>query len=223
MTSWNELFNDEKNIKRFPETEIYKFVTTLEQLFSERPLRLWDICCGAGRHTVAMASFGHKIYASDNAPNAITLTRKYLSERGLQAELMLSDMTICPWPEASFHGVISWDALHHNTLGNIQRAIDEIHKHLIPGGFFMGTFKSSKSDSYGRGKEIESDTFISYDGKEKGIMHHHFNEVGIRNLFQNWEVIALAEMVIKYIERGSNFMEMNPFPYTKWDILVRRK
>jgi len=133
-------------------------------------------------------------------------------------------MTICPWPQATFHGVISWDALYHNTLGDIRRAIDEIHTHLVPGGLFMGTFKSTKADSYGDGEEIEPNTFVSQKrNSDKDVPHHYFDESGIRDLFKSWELISLAEQVITYIKRGESFIEYNPFPYTTWGVLVRKK
>ena len=223
MPNWNELFLDEKNIKRAPEWAVYRFVNNLETLFAERPLHIWDLCCGAGRHTITMAKLGHEVYASDNAPNAIRLTRKWLARMNLRAQVELADMTICPWPQATFHGVISWDALYHNTLDNIHRAIDEIHTHLVPGGLFMGTLKSTKADSYGDGEEIEPNTFVSQKrNSDKDLPHHYFDEPGIRDLFESWEVISLAEQVITYIKRGENFLEYNPFPYTTWGVLARK-
>jgi cyclopropane fatty-acyl-phospholipid synthase-like methyltransferase len=222
MSTWNELFLDEKNRPKAPESEIYKFVVLSEKLFAERPLRLWDLCCGAGRHTVLMAQLGHKVYASDNALNAIDLTKKWLAEMNLASEVELADMTVCPWQEITFHGVVSWNALYHNTLENIRKAMDVVYSQLVPGGLFMGTFKSTKADSYGSGEEIESNTFIADDGLEKGVVHHFFDEAGIRNLFKKWELISLAEQVITYKERGDNFLEYNPFPYTIWGMLARK-
>jgi cyclopropane fatty-acyl-phospholipid synthase-like methyltransferase len=223
MTTWNELFLDEKNRSKAPESEIYKFVAVLEKLFSERPLRLWDLCCGAGRHTVLMAQLGHQVYASDNAPSAVDLTQIWLAEMNLKAKLALADMTVCPWPEIKFHGIISWGSLPHNTLSNIRKTIDMIHQQLVPGGLFMGTLKSTKADSYGSGQEIEPNTFIPDEGKEKGIIHHFTDEAEIRELFKKWEVISLAEQVVTYVGRGENFLEYNPFPYTNWEVLARKR
>jgi cyclopropane fatty-acyl-phospholipid synthase-like methyltransferase len=167
MSTWNELFLDEKNSPKAPESEIYKFVVLLEKLFTGRPLRLWDLCCGAGRHTVLMAQLGHEVYASDNAPNAIDLTKKRFAEKNLHAEIELADMTVCPWQKITFHGVVSWNALYHNTLENIRKAIDVVYSQLVPGGLFMGTFKSTKADSYGMGEEIDPILLLQTMGWKK--------------------------------------------------------
>ena len=223
MVTWNELFMDEANIKRVTEPEVYVLSGSLEKLFAERPLRFWDLCCGAGRHTVALARLGHDVYASDSAPNAIGLTRKWLAEMDLRADVQLSDMTVCPWSKVTFHGVVSWDALYHNTLDNIRRAVEGVYARLVPGGLFMGTFMSTRADLYGEGEEIEPDTFISPQRwGEKTIPHHYFDEAGIRDLFKKWELISLAEQVITYLERGEDFLQNNPFPYTKWGVLARK-
>lgn len=222
MATWNELFLSDKNRAKTPESEVHKFLLLLEKLFMERPLRLRDLCCGAGRHTVLIASLGHQVYASDNAPNAIDLTQKWLARVNLKAETKSADMTVCPWPEMTFHGVVSWDSLHHNTLGNIQKTVDMIYSRLAPGGLFMGTFKSTKADSYGSGGEIEPNTFILDQGREEGILHHYCDQASMRDLFKKWELLSLAEQVITYAERGKNFLEYNPFSYTNWGVLARK-
>jgi len=223
MADWNELFANEKNIERIPDSAVYRFADTLEELIEKRPLRIWDLCCGAGRHTVALARMGHKVYASDNSNNALFLTHKWLEEIDLHAVFEQSDMTVCPWPDITFHGVISWDALHHNTLDNIKKAVNEVHKFLIPGGLFLGTLKSTKADSYGLGKQIEPNTYVPDAGCEQGIPHHFFDEAAILNLFEGWEFISLAEQIMNYTQRRDNFFDCNPFSYTRWCILARKK
>ena len=223
MPTWNELFLDQANIDEAPGAEIYRFVVLLEKLFSERPLRLWDLCCGAGRHTVLMTSMGHKVYASDNAPNAIDLTRKWLAKLHLWTEVELADMIDCPWQDISFHGVVSWNAIHHNTLDNIQKAIDTVYRQLIPGGLFVASIMSTKADGYGKGRQVEAQTFVEDDGFEARVPHHYFDETSLRALLAKWELLSLAEQVVTYVEQGENFLEYNPFGYTKWLVLARKR
>jgi SAM-dependent methyltransferase len=223
MTNWNKLILEERFRPRYPQTAVHHFVIILEKIFTERPLRIWDLCCGGGRHTVLISSLGHQVYASDLAPNALELTRTWLSEVQLSAELALADMTVCPWPDTTFQGVVSWNALYHNPISNIQQSIDMVYDRLVMNGLFIGTFKSTKADTYGLGTEIEPNTFICPDGPEQGQLHCFFDETAIRRLFKGWEFISLVEQRMKYLERGQNFLEYNPFPYTTWCVLVRKK
>ena len=120
MPHWDELFAEGKPVARYPERAVQEFVSLLERSFAERPLRIWDHCCGAGRHTVAMASRGHRVFASDGSPRGVALLRQELAELGLAADTAVADMGVCPWPGAVFHGAVSWDSLHHNVVSGIR-------------------------------------------------------------------------------------------------------
>ena len=221
---WNQLFGTDANCERAPQSEVLRFIRMAESRLSCTPLRIWDLGCGAGRHTLAIAGLGHDAYGSDCAPKGIERTQLLLGSNGLSAQLALADMTTCPWPGARFHGVISWDTIHHNTLANIGRSLNIVHDSLLPGGLFMGTLKSDKADLYGSGEEVEPSTFILNKGKEAGVPHHYFNEQGIREVFDSnkWKLLVLAEQVITNYEHSERFWEMTPFPFTTWGVLAER-
>jgi SAM-dependent methyltransferase len=223
MDNWQIFFDESKILYRLPEAAIGKFIFILEEKFDERPLNIWDNCCGAGRHALYAAMCGHKAYASDGSPTAIDLTQKAFDNAKKSVDLKKSDMTSCPWPDLQFHGVIAWDALHHNVMENIQKAVNTIEGRLCPGGLFVGSLKSDKADSYGFGREIEPKTFVQDGGNEKNIPHHYFDEREVKELFKNWEIISLAEQIVNYIQRCDNYLKENPFSYTGFHFLVRKR
>lgn len=213
MASWNELFADEKYRELIPETAVYRFCSMVEGAFEERPLKFWDLGCGTGRHTAALARLGHDVYATDAAPRAVDLTKQRLTELDLSADVRLADMTERPPQPSHFHGVVSWNVLHHNRIAAIREAV-------ITGGMLIVTLKSDKADFAGQGTEIEPGTFIHDVGDESGVSHHYFNEAGIRELFVGWEFMVLAEQVIFHLERPDRFWEFTPFPFTNWGVVV---
>jgi len=81
---------------------------------------------------------------------------------------------------------------------------------------------STKSGSFGKGTEIEPGTFVNDSGLEAGVPHHYFDEAGIRELFAGWRFLILSEQVNTYIETEAGFYKTNPFPYTKWNIIVQK-
>lgn len=222
MASWNELFADEKYRELIPETAVYRFCSIVEGAFDERPLKLWDLGCGAGRHTVALSRLGHDVYATDDAPRAIDLTKQRLADFDLSADVRTADVSDCPWQPSYFHGVVSWNVLHHNRLAAIREAVSHVYHSLIPGGILMVTLKSDKADFAGQGVEIEPGTFIHDIGDDCGVPHHYFNEAEIRELFAGWEFMVLAEQVIAHLERPDRFWEYTPFPFTNWGIVARK-
>ena len=221
MTKLDTYFADESDIARIPQGEVYEFVADLEKCFSERPLRLWDLCCGAGRNTIALARLGHEVYASDGSRKGIDLTRQWVTDAGLSAKTAIAEMTVCPWKDISFHGVVSWDSLHHNTIDNITKAVEEVRRHLVPKGMFMANVMSVKSmGHHSTGREIEPHTFVN-DGHEAGIPHHFFDEDELRHLLDAWEILVLAEQVVTYKERSEETPRINPFSYTFWGFVAR--
>ena len=222
MATWNELFLDEKFIAALPQPEVFKFVKVLEGIFPDRPLSIWDFCCGAGRHTVLISQMGHNVYGSDISENGINHTQKWLKSNGLMANLKVADMIDTPFTGLNFHGALSWDALHHNTINNINKAVDNVYESLCEGGMFMASLLNTKSGRVDlRGKEIEKNTFVRQDGPEAGVPHHYFDEQGISDLFKKWKIVSMAEIVVTYIEENINYLS-NPFPYTKWNVIVQK-
>lgn len=222
MATWNDLFMDEKFIAALPQPEVYKFVKVLEGTFPDRPLSIWDFCCGAGRHTVLISQMGHNAYGSDIAENGIKHTQKWLENNGLTATLTVADMTDSLCSGMNFHGALSWDALHHNTISNIYKAVDNVYESLCDGGMFMVSLLNTKSGRADlRGKEIEKNTFVREDGSEAGVPHHYFDEQGVRDLFKKWKIVSLVEVIVTYLEVELDFLD-NPFPYTKWIVIVKK-
>ena len=222
MATWNELFLNEKYRAPIPQPEVHRFIKLLEERFPARPLDIWDFCCGAGRHTVLAASMGHRVYGTDISENGLRCTRQWLDSQGLDAELRQADMTVDPFAGRPFQGAFSWDALHHNTLANISRAGDFIGQNLCSGGLFMASLLSTRAGRADlRGRETERGTYVREDGPEAGVPHHYFDEAGLRDLFRDWKILSLVLIEVDYIANEIPH-EMNPFPYTKWNIVAEK-
>lgn len=223
MPTWDELFKDKKNILAFPQTEVLKFVDRLESTFNKRPLEIWDLCCGAGRNSITIAKIGHNVYSSDISPTGVNNLKSWLRSEDLRCETQVCEMSVNPWKKQDFNGIYCWDALHHNTIWEIKTTVDMIYNSLIKGGLFMASLLSTKSGKQDKGRQIEPNTFINDQGAESGVPHHYFNEAEIRDLFNNWRFLILAEIEVNYIETENEFYKNNPFPYTKWNILAMRE
>ena len=52
MADWNTLFTQQDNRRQLPETSIENFAGYLTHTYKDGSIRVWDLCCGAGRHTV---------------------------------------------------------------------------------------------------------------------------------------------------------------------------
>lgn len=68
----------------------------------------------------------------DLTGTAIEWTRERFAARGLTSDLRVADAEALPFADASFDLVYSWGVLHHSP--NTERAIEELHRVLRPGG-----------------------------------------------------------------------------------------
>ncbi len=161
MANWNKLFEDEANIERIPEADVLKYAFQLEERFNTekaKDIKVWDIGCGGGGHSVALSRMGFNMFCSDNSLQAIELTKNWLSQLSLSANVEISSMEECPWNE-KFQGIFSWNTLNHNTSDKIKSTVDMIYTQLVDDGLFLAILKSDKADMYGKGKAIEPKTF----------------------------------------------------------------
>jgi hypothetical protein len=107
-------------------------------------------------------------------------------------------------------------------IEGIQAAVSVMKDSLLDRGLLPATLISTKSGGHGKGKEIEKNTFVSEEGFEAAVPHHYFDQAEIETLFRGWEVCILAEIVAIYKETEPEFYKQHPFPYTKWNLLMKK-
>lgn len=188
---WDNLYNEEKFCLKEPAEEVVELLPLLKERGIKRIL---DLGYGAGRHVVYLAQLGFELYGTDILLKGEKLTRQWLAQERLQAELVISDMTVIPYPDNFFDACICRGVITHNTLSGIQACITEIHRTLAPNGMLMCTFISHESSEYGKGLEIEPNTFSPISGIEEGVPHHYMDKAETEIIMQNFNQISLEHM-----------------------------
>jgi ubiquinone/menaquinone biosynthesis C-methylase UbiE len=188
LPSWDELFKEETFVWKEPD----EWVTWLVSMLRDRNFRhVYDHGCGAGRHLVYLAREGFETYGSDISDNALKRAEEWLTREGLHAEVKKSDMTIIPYPDEFFGGVVSAYVIQHNTRANMQKAINEIYRVLRPGGLLYITFISTGSHRCGNGVMIEPNTFIPDTGEDRGVPHHFCDRADVEDLLKQFHMIKI--------------------------------
>jgi ubiquinone/menaquinone biosynthesis C-methylase UbiE len=111
----------EPDILRFGEFARFRGKKTLE------------IGVGLGSDHQQLAEAGAILTGIDLTPRAVGHTQRRFELFGLKSELQVGDAENLPFPDASFDAVYSWGVLHHSP--DTQKAIQEVHRVLKPGGF----------------------------------------------------------------------------------------
>ena len=169
-------------------------------LFKKHGVRtVLDLGCGSGRHVVCLAREGFSVYGFDKSREGLDIARTWLEKEGLQADLKTGEMAgRLPYSDGFFGAVISTQVIHHAVLPDIRKITAEIKRVLTENGLIFITVPNVKNqgETY---EEIEPDTFVPLNGREKGLPHHYFTEETLRAMFQDFEITDI------HIDRVDHF------------------
>lgn len=200
MKQWNEAFKKKGKIFLEPQENM----TEVVKLFKKKGVKkVLDFGCGTGRHLVYLAKNKFDVYGIDIAEEGIGQSKKWLKKEGLKANLKIGSMyEKLPYKDNYFDAIVSIQALHHERIVNVRKAIKEVERVLKPGGLvFMSFFKRKFKKTYSPntivkkfGKQqadykiIEPRTYMPIEGIEKGLPHYMFNKKEIRKEFKNFKI-----------------------------------
>jgi ubiquinone/menaquinone biosynthesis C-methylase UbiE len=115
----------------------FKFPWIMERIEAESKLlqgkHLLEVGCGMGYDSLEFLKRGVRVTATDLTPTAVQLTKRHFAIAGVRAEDVRTENAL----ELSFHDG-TFDAVWANGVlhatGNTDRAVQEIHRVLKPGG-----------------------------------------------------------------------------------------
>jgi len=188
VNAWNEIFRQQGRVFAEPHQDMPRIV----QLLKERGARaILDLGSGTGRHVVYLARSGFSVFGLDNSPEAMRLTRQWLADEGLEADLQRQSMAEkLPYEDAFFDAVVSVQVIHHADKATIEKVVREISRVLKRGGLLFVTVPKLMNQG-GRFEQVEPGTFIPLDGLERGLPHHYFTPDELRELFVEFDIIDL--------------------------------
>lgn len=189
---WEPIWADESRVAKYWLTPDPEVMAWAEALWAAGGRRVLDLGCGLGRHVVALARRGFRVTGCDISPTALARCRAWLAHEGLTAILSQHPMTELPYPDCSFDGVLAIYVIYHATRADVQRALAEVHRVLVPGGRFYVTFIARDQlrddqlfpEVAARRVEIEPFTFVDPADTEcdKQLPHHYSDEAEVRDL-----------------------------------------
>lgn len=182
---WDKVFKEHGAFFEEPHEDMAHIVKLLA---GKRARRVLDLGCGSGRHVVYLARNRFSVSGLDSSAEGIKMTRAWLRNEGLKADLRFHSMTKpLPFKDSFFHAVISVQVIHHATLAEILKVVKEIARVLKKDGVVYVTVPKLRNQAEAF-QEIEPGTFIPLDGLEKGLPHHYFTPEELGELFKDFEI-----------------------------------
>ena len=162
-TAWDEIFAREGRVFLEPHEDMPRLVQMLQDRGGSTVL---DLGSGTGRHVVYLAQSGFSVFGLDNSPEAITATRQWLADQGLEADLRLQSMTErFPYEDAFFDAVVSFQVIHHADIATIRGIVAEIRRVLKKGGVLFVTVPKLRNQGKAF-EQLEANTFVPLDGPD---------------------------------------------------------
>jgi SAM-dependent methyltransferase len=185
---WNNIFTEHGRVFKEPHQDMPKIVQLLKQREAQKVL---DLGSGAGRHLVYLARHSFSVFGLDYSLDGIKLTRGWLAEEDLTAELQLQSMTErFPFQVAFFDAVVTVQVIHHATITAIRSIVKELSRVLKAGGFLFVTVPKLRNQGE-TFEQLEPNTYIPLDGPEKGLPHHYFTPEGLGEVFGEYEILTI--------------------------------
>jgi len=153
--------------------------------------RILDAGCGNGRHVVFFSQQGFDVYGIDISQEAVEIAKAWLDKEGLKAHLQVRNMERLPFENEYFDVVISCEVLDHIPFLKAKKVLQEIVRASAKGAYIYITLRSTEDSEYGRGQEVEKNTFVLEEGYEKGIIQHFFDFGEIEELFTGFKIFDI--------------------------------
>lgn len=217
--SWDDLYKQERFKPVYPLDHIIRNVFTQfpRDKDQRKKLRLLDLGCGAGRHVVFLAREGFQAYGTDLSMEGVLSAQEWLKSENLSAVISQAEMSIQPFPDNYFDGIICVGVIYYNDIFGIKKTISEIHRILKKQGILIIITRTTDDYRYGKGKKIEENTYRLDidDTNEKGMIMHFVDVSEIMNYFKKFDIISLEKTETTF----SNRINKN----SDWIVVVRER
>lgn len=188
MADWNELHKT--MAVKIPDETFIGFVKE----FLKPGMRVLDLGCGSGRHSLYCAQKGIETHAVDISDNGLNMLRKE-SEKDSLFELLKitkSNMSELPFPNEYFDVIVCVNAINHGYRKDVESYFREATRVLGSGGYFflirvpMEFLEEVKTD---KTKELEKGTFIEINMPDHDIPHHFLTDEELKLLLKDYKLI----------------------------------
>ncbi|HZQ06083.1 MAG TPA: class I SAM-dependent methyltransferase [Anaerolineae bacterium] len=195
QTLWENLHAQARFRPLYPHEAVVRFLMTQfpHEIDARKNLRVLDLGCGAGRHTLLFAEQGFRTYATDFSLPGLKVTRERLAARELDAELAIADMHALPFADAALDGIIAFGVLYYNDWNGVQCAVQEMRRVLNAGGKAHIVTRTTGDYRCGKGERIDTHSYCLNiaETNERDMVMCFLERADVTALFENFSRITV--------------------------------
>ena len=172
-----------------------KYAKTVDFFRKHNVIKVLDLGCGVGRHTVLLARDGFEVYGFDYSPSAVKETKKLLRNSSLDAKILVYNMDKrFPYKDSFFDAVFASRTIYQTKIDRIKKRLSEVRRVLKDGGYLYWegpTYKATYYSAKGEKRiEIEPGTTLSVGGAFSGTYYHRFrSKEELRTLLTGFKIL----------------------------------
>jgi cyclopropane fatty-acyl-phospholipid synthase-like methyltransferase len=178
-------------------------------------MRILDMGCGKGRHSIYLAKKGCEVHALDIAESGLKDLRKSVEGDQLfeRVKVVKADMREMPFPEEYFDAIITVNVINHGYWKDLQAFFNEATRVLKSKGRFyiiglpVDFIEESKTPET---KEVEPRTFLGLDTPDGDYPHHALNDKEIDELLKDYDILKkeVFKEYSKWVNREVTHIEI---------------
>jgi ubiquinone/menaquinone biosynthesis C-methylase UbiE len=198
---WDRIYANAGEVQK----DVLPTVVSAAELFKSAGVRsVLDLGCGTGRHSIFLAESGFEVTAADISEHGVAITKERAREKGLDIRVHNFDMRKIPFDDNTFDAVICVWTSGHGLLEDMIAHKNDMVRVTKPGGFIFVDYVSKQDENYGKGVEIEKDTFIKNTPGEEEIPHHYTDEYEIAELYKGDGELKISPYRYSYTDGSGN-------------------
>jgi SAM-dependent methyltransferase len=153
--------------------------------------RILDAGCGVGRDVIFFSEQGFDVYGIDISEENIKIANNWLQSKGLKGTVQVGDVTLLPFDNEYFDVIVSYGVLDYMVPSDFKKAMKEISRVCAKNGYVYITLISTEDSEFGRGQEVDHNTFLLENGYARGTAIHYFDLNEIREAFKDFKVFDI--------------------------------
>lgn len=216
---WEEIFTH-RDPSYYPFDNVVSFV--FRNYPRDKPknkINILEVGCGGGNNMLFLAQEGFNAFGIDGSKRALEIAKNRFSRAGLKANFIHGDFTELPFEEGFFDIVIDRCSIVCVNKIDGKKAIDQIHRVLLPKGKFFFNPYSDQHTSCTTASQLANGITI---GINKGTLVGNgdlsfYNKNELKTLFSSkW---SIKNMRLKHFT--DQLSDLNEI-HAEWELIIEK-